>query len=65
MSGGEQGFWIFGSLTRWGLPVDRVHPAEIWEEGEGGIKHRKSRGCKTREEAVEDAETTDLSAMAK
>ena len=25
--------------------------------------HRKSRGCKTGKEAIEDRETTDLSAM--
>ena len=30
-----------------------------------GTKHGKSRGCKTRKEAVEDRETTDLSAMVK
>ena len=30
-----------------------------------GTKHRKSRGCKTRKEAGEDKETTDLSAMVK
>ena len=29
-----------------------------------GTKHGKSRCCKTRKKAVEDRETTDLSAMA-
>ena len=28
-----------------------------------GTKHRKSRGCKTRKEVVEDKKTTDLSGM--
>ena len=31
----------------------------------GGTKHRKSRGCKTIKEVIEDRETTDLSVMAK
>ena len=31
----------------------------------GGRKHRKNRVCKTRNEVVEDRETTELSVMVK
>ena len=52
----------FRSITRRELLVDSMCPAETWREG-GGAYHRKSRGCKSRKEAVEDSETTDLSVM--
>ena len=32
---------------------------------EEGTRHRKSRGCKTRKEAEEDRQITDLSAIVK
>ena len=50
-----------GILTRRGLLVDRMHPADSWW---GGTKHRECRGRKSRNEAEEDRGTTDLSAMA-
>ena len=40
----------FGTFTRRGLLADLEHPAEIF----GG----QSRGCKAREESVEDRKTT-------
>ena len=36
---------------------------DLEKHGGGGTMHGKSRGCSTRNEAVEDRETTDLSAM--
>ena len=50
-----------GRFTRRGLMVDWVIPAKNL----GETKHRKSKGCKTRKEAVEDRETNDLSVTAK
>ena len=61
----------FGSFTRRGFLVNCVRTVETWEGGGGGtgeegrIKHRNSRGCKDRKEAVEDGEATDLFVMVK
>ena len=43
-----------GSFTRRVVIVECVCPAE--PEGQGGTKHGRSIGCKTRIEAVEDRE---------
>ena len=60
MSGGEQWILDLGGLLRMRLIVDCVSLAESW-----GRKNGKNRGCKTRKEAGEDRETTDLSVMTK
>ena len=56
----------FGSFTQRGLMMDHVHHAEAWGVGGGGgVETRKSGGCKTRKEEVEERQTTDLSVMRK
>ena len=50
-----------GSFTRRGLLVDCVRPADTW----GRTNHGEGRGCKSRKEAEEDRENTDLSVMVK
>ena len=60
MSGGEQCSWIQGVSPK-GVTGGACVARKIRGSG---TKDGKVKGCKTRNEAVEDRETTDLSAMA-
>ena len=50
-----------GRFTRKGVDIGPCEPCiNLW-----GTRHGKNRVCKSKKEAVEDRETTDLFAMAK